>query len=123
MDNGFGFSEVVRVAGPKAMFVRMDIVGMKGTVSLPYFIYQDGGMKVVDFGLCRVNGMLDISQTLIDYNFIASGDTFTCTIAVPKDTVFLYDGQSELTILHRKGTYLITVDINTLQYVISYMAA
>lgn len=116
-DKGYGFSEVQRVAGPKATFVRMDLVGMRGSSSVPYFVYQEGGMKTVDLGICLSNNELNVSQETRDCKFDEAGDTFTCTVTVPATVSFILAEQGDQEVVyHEKGVYSVTVDVNSMTH-------
>lgn len=114
-DKGYGFSEVQRITGPKAAFVRMDLTGMRGSSSIPYFVYQEGGMKIADLGICFTNDELDVTQVTTDGKFNDAGDIFTCTVTVPDAVSFIPAGQGEREVVyHEKGDYFVTVDTMTM---------
>lgn len=114
-DKGYGFSEVQRITGPRATFIRMDLAGMKGSSSVPYFVYQEGGMRVADLGICLSNDQLDVTQTTADGKFNDFGDIFTCTVTVPDTVSLIPAGQGEQEVVyHEKGDYFVKVDVMTM---------
>lgn len=118
-DRGYGFSEVQRVTGPRATFVRMDLTGMMGSSSIPYFVYREGGMKAADLGICFTNGELCAAQTTKDCLFNDFGDIFTCTVTVPDMVSFIPAGQEEQeAVYHEKGDYFVTVNTMTMDVLV-----
>lgn len=118
-DKGYGYSEVQRITGPKATFIRMDLTGMKGKSSIPYFVYQEGGMKIADLGICFTNNELDVTQTTTDGRFNDLGDIFTCTVTVPDTVSFIPAGQGEREVVyHEKGDYFVKVDTMTMDVLV-----
>lgn len=118
-DAGYGFSEVQRVTGPRADFIRMDLTGMKGSSSIPYFVYREGGMKAADLGICLSNDRLDVTQTTADGKFNDFGDIFTCTVTVPDTVSLIPAGQEDGEVVyHGKGDYFVKVNTMTLDVLV-----
>lgn len=64
---------------------------------------------MLDLGLCVQDGELVPSLTLESPIFSADGKTLSMTVTLPND-VYSINGNN---LLHTKGTYQITVDLET----------
>lgn len=109
--NQYGRSETLRVEGPLATFIRMDWGGTMHCTSALCFVYRDGGIRIVDLGVCNSYMGLSPIKKLENPHFSEDGRTFFCTITLPKDVYGLKN-----IFYHEKGIYHITIDVDTCQY-------
>lgn len=98
------------VEGKIANFVRQDVGGIMHAPTNYYFVFLDGGMREIDFGLCSGAGpgpKFQVTQP----RFSEDGKTFYCTVTLEEDarSTVLEDS----VVIHEKGDYQVTVDVAT----------
>lgn len=103
------------VDGLIATYVRLDISGvMLGTATM-YFVYKDGGIKPVDFGICSYptpQNIIYSSLQTVDSHFSEGGNTFYCYAVLPQDSIYT-SITGEQIVAHASGEYYITIDVKT----------
>lgn len=99
------------VEGKGVSFVRQDVGGIMHAPTNYFFVFSDGGVREIDFGLCSGAGWgpkIQVTQP----SFSEDGKTFYCTVTLEEDarssTVL-----EESVVLHEKGGYRVTVDVAT----------
>jgi len=103
----------VRIDGPAATFVRMDVGGMLRTVSTLWFIYHDGGVQRLNPAVTNKQWGLTPEQELEDLRFSEDGRLFYYTATIKEDVIGYGDREEIYT---EKGVYRVTVDVDTCKY-------
>ncbi len=110
------------IEGPVATFVRREPVAALRSASSFYFVYRAGGALLVDFGVCSAPWGLSHGHEVENPRFSEDGKTFLCTITLEQDALgYLNEDTNQYPILHKKGVYHITVDVETLQYQLEFI--
>lgn len=97
-----------------ATLIRMDIRGVMHLGSSLFFVYLNGGVERLDLGVCDQAWGLTPSLELQNPYFSDDGKTFYCTVALSEDVYSMYTDDTQ--IVHEKGIYHITIDVDTCQY-------
>lgn len=103
------------VEGAQATFVRVNSGGHMMAQADHYFIYRDGGMKLLDLGVCSYKATQRLSSScgVTDCTFDDAGNTFTCVV----DLNYTMQGEHEL------GRYRVTIDVNTLAFSAEFLGS
>lgn len=109
------------IEGPVATFVRKPPAAAMRSAYSYHFIYRAGGTLPVDFGVCSAPWGLSHGHVMENPRFSEDGKTFLCTITLEKDVLgYFNEKTNQSPILHKKGVYHITVDVETLQYQLEF---
>ena len=110
------------VEGPVATFVRIPPGAYMRSAYFFYFVYRAGGTLPVDLGVCSAPWGLTSSSVMESPRFSEDGKTFLCTIILKEDALgYLNEKTTQYPVLHKKGVYHITVDVETLQYQLEFI--
>ena len=109
MNSGTGSIETNRIEGSLATFIQVESIGWHVTSQQFYFVYPDGGLFAIDFGICAATyDYLKIE----DPQFTEDGKTFTCSIPLTQDQIV----PGTDVFLHEAGIYDIKIDVETVRY-------
>jgi hypothetical protein len=110
------------IEGPVATFVRKEPGAYMRSAYHFYFVYRAGGALPVDLGVCSVPWGLSYGHVMEYPRFSEDGKTFLCTITLEKDAWgYLNEKTNQYPLIHKKGVYHITVDVETLQYQLEFI--
>lgn len=110
------------IEGPVATFVRKAPGAYMRSAYSFYFVYRAGGVLPVDFGVCSAPWGLTYGHVMDNPRFSEDGKTFLCTITLAEDALgYLNENTNQYPVLHKKGVYHITVDVETLQYQLEFI--
>lgn len=112
-----GYRESLRLDGEIATCIRLDYEGVMIGHSNLYFVYKNGdGMRFVDVGICNHPYGFTPSGNLENPYFSDDGKTFYCTMTLNND---IYSVSDQERLMHAKGVYNISVDLETCEYEIN----
>lgn len=105
------------IEGPVATLVRTSPGAHMRSSFHYYFIYRAGGLLSVDFGVCSSPWGLTYGHEMDNPRFSEDGKSFLCTITLKEDALgYLNEKTNQYPVMHKKGVYHITVNVETLQY-------
>lgn len=111
-DGSIGYIEGLRVDGNKATFFYLHYAGVPHAVSDHYLLYQEGGLRQLDPGIC--SSPFGFACPLEEVHFSEDGQTLYFTSLLDMDTIVGYPEAD--TIWHQAGRYHTTMDVDTCQY-------
>lgn len=104
--------EKLRLEGPEATFVRVDLSGMMRAVSSFWLVYPGGGVRSVEPGVLNTSYGFTPRQELENLHFSQDGKTLYYTVTLTED-VAAYHINPDGELLYAKGIYRVAVDVET----------
>ncbi|MEG2455041.1 MAG: hypothetical protein RSC08_02210 [Oscillospiraceae bacterium] len=108
-----GYRQSLRIDGNQGSFIRLEIEGVMIGGSLFFILNKNGGIEQVDLGLCNSQTGANRNMVLENPQFSDHGLSFSCTVTLQED-VIAYHGTPEGILLHEKGVYHISIDMEAL---------